>query len=73
WEWCEDNWHGNYIGAPDDGSAWLDNDNDYPIVRGGSWFDYPNDCRSAFRDYDLYRRDSRYNGFRVVCGARRTL
>jgi formylglycine-generating enzyme required for sulfatase activity len=21
WEWCEDNWHENYYGAPDDGSA----------------------------------------------------
>ncbi|MFN9733529.1 MAG: SUMF1/EgtB/PvdO family nonheme iron enzyme, partial [Microcystis sp.] len=24
WEWCEDDWHYSYIGAPDDGSAWLD-------------------------------------------------
>ena len=73
WEWCEDNWHGNYIGAPDDGSAWLDNDNDYLIVRGGSWFDSPSYCRSAFRDY-FNRRDLDFDfGFRVVCGARRTL
>ncbi|MFN9683770.1 MAG: formylglycine-generating enzyme family protein, partial [Cyanobacteriota bacterium] len=23
WEWCLDQWHGNYEGAPEDGSAWL--------------------------------------------------
>lgn len=23
YEWCEDDWHGNYQGAPDDGSAWI--------------------------------------------------
>jgi formylglycine-generating enzyme required for sulfatase activity len=23
-EWCEDDWHDNYEGAPSDGSAWLD-------------------------------------------------
>ena len=23
WEWVEDDWHGNYDGAPTDGSAWL--------------------------------------------------
>ncbi|WP_071879854.1 SUMF1/EgtB/PvdO family nonheme iron enzyme [Microcystis aeruginosa] len=74
WEWCEDNWHDNYIGAPTDGSAWLTNDNDYQIVRGGSWYDYPSFCRSAFRD-DVNRRDGSglSVGFRVVCGAGRTL
>ncbi|MCA2552321.1 MAG: SUMF1/EgtB/PvdO family nonheme iron enzyme, partial [Microcystis sp. M04BS1] len=25
WEWCMDDWHDNYDGAPTDGSAWLDN------------------------------------------------
>jgi formylglycine-generating enzyme required for sulfatase activity len=23
WEWCLDDWHGNYEGAPTDGSAWV--------------------------------------------------
>ncbi len=23
WEWCEDDWHGNYENAPKDGTAWL--------------------------------------------------
>ena len=79
WEWCEDNWHDNYIGAPTDGSAWItnnnDNDYDYRILRGGSWFGNPDGCRSACRS-NHYRRDDDYGdffGFRVVCGAGRTL
>jgi formylglycine-generating enzyme required for sulfatase activity len=74
WEWCEDNWHSTYENAPKDGSAWLTNDDDYQILRGGSWVSYPNRCRSAYRFYDG-RRDGIYygRGFRVVCGAGRTL
>jgi formylglycine-generating enzyme required for sulfatase activity len=76
WEWCEDDWHDSYAGAPDDGTAWIDNDNrsqSEKCLRGGSWYSNPNRCRSAFRSYDS-RRDSSYcYGFRVVCGARRTL
>ncbi|MFM6071877.1 MAG: formylglycine-generating enzyme family protein, partial [Dolichospermum sp.] len=25
WEWCQDDWHNNYEGAPTDGSAWISN------------------------------------------------
>jgi formylglycine-generating enzyme required for sulfatase activity len=75
WEWCADDWHDNYEGAPRDGSAWTKNGNDNcSPLRGGSWFTYPYLCRSAFRN-DSLRRDSisSLNGFRVVCGAGRTL
>ncbi len=75
WEWCEDDWHSSYIGAPTDGSAWLinDNDNDYRIPRGGSWYTYPINCRSAYRDFSPRRDNFNLFGFRVVCGAGRTL
>ncbi|AUB35962.1 Formylglycine-generating enzyme, required for sulfatase activity, containings SUMF1/FGE domain [Nostoc flagelliforme CCNUN1] len=81
-EWCLDDWHSNYEGAPTDGSAWFDdNDNIYQkqgraVLRGGSWFYNPKYCRSASRDYDLRaERDSiSYDiGFRVVCAAGRIL
>jgi formylglycine-generating enzyme required for sulfatase activity len=72
-EWCEDNWHNTYENAPRDGSAWLINDNDYYIVRGGSWFINPSFCRSAYRGNDSRRDNDYYDGFRVVCGAGRTL
>jgi formylglycine-generating enzyme required for sulfatase activity len=75
WEWCEDDWHDNYIGAPTDGSAWINNnDNDYrSLLRGGSWYFYPYSCRSACRYYFSRRGYLVNSGFRVVCGAGRTL
>ncbi|MEA5508344.1 SUMF1/EgtB/PvdO family nonheme iron enzyme [Crocosphaera sp. UHCC 0190] len=71
WEWCADDWHKDYQGAPTDGSAWIDKKKQKgsdSVVRGGSWLDYPNYCRSAIRNY-YSRRDYRDYalGFRVVC------
>ncbi len=74
WEWCADHWHHNYQGAPADGSAWLDdNDNRSRLRRGGSWYDNPRNCRSAYRFGSVADgRDTSF-GFRVVCAAARTL
>ncbi|MEM7769099.1 MAG: formylglycine-generating enzyme family protein [Cyanobacteria bacterium P01_A01_bin.37] len=74
WEWCQDHWHGSYQDAPDDGSAWLtDDEKARRILRGGSWYNNPENCRSAYRgDYDPDYR-SLFIGFRVVCSAPRTL
>ncbi len=68
WEWCADNWHSNYKGAPTDGSAWTKGGNtEYPIRRGGSWISVPANVRSSRRNYCFQRalRDD-YCGFRVV-------
>ena len=67
-EWCQDNWHETYKGAPTDGSAWLSFDeNTERILKGGSWSYQPADCRSSNRGrfapfywYDII-------GFRVAC------
>ncbi|MEO0989272.1 MAG: SUMF1/EgtB/PvdO family nonheme iron enzyme, partial [Cyanobacteria bacterium J06639_14] len=70
-EWCLDQWHDNYEGAPKDGSAWVtDNDKANRIYRGGSWYNVPWNCRSASRDY-LSFPGFRGNdvGFRVMCRA----
>jgi formylglycine-generating enzyme required for sulfatase activity len=73
-EWCQDHWHDNYEGAPTDGTAWLnDAEEDARVIRGGSWYYYPRYCRSAFRYLNNPRGTSQYLGFRVVCGAPRTL
>ncbi len=50
-EWCADHYHGWYVDAPSDGSAWLDSkDGDAErVTRGGSWnFDASN-VRAASR------------------------
>ncbi len=75
WEWCADTRHNNYYGAPTDGSAWIENDNDNRSpLRGGSWSFNPDYCRSAFRvNYNRRDYSNLYDGFRVVCGAGRTL
>jgi len=50
WEWCADDWHDNYEGAPVDGSAWVDaGRGSLRVYRGGSWFDDSRNCRSADR------------------------
>jgi formylglycine-generating enzyme required for sulfatase activity len=70
-EWCEDNWHENYEGAPSDGSAWLSGgDSTRRVLRGGSWGGDSYGCRSALRDRDRpdFRRN--YIGLRLVVGAR---
>ena len=49
-EWCEDDWHDVYQGAPADGSAWIDSPrNSYRMFRGGGWDYDPSGCRVAFR------------------------
>ena len=77
WEWCEDHWHDSYKGAPEDGSAWIDpeaGENDEKrVLRGGSWFGNPRNCRSVTRNYDDAGRRDYLCGFRVVCSASRTL
>jgi formylglycine-generating enzyme required for sulfatase activity len=53
WEWCEDDWHANYVGAPADGSAWKGGDASHRVVRGGSWYNTPDDLRSARRERSI--------------------
>jgi formylglycine-generating enzyme required for sulfatase activity len=79
-EWCSDNWHPNPTGEgwPSDGTPWEVEDQllkakgseqaDWVILRGGSWYNEAEDCRSARRD--SYRKASiaSSDGFRpVVC------
>jgi formylglycine-generating enzyme required for sulfatase activity len=73
YEWCEDEWHENYINAPTDGSAWSDGSNCYATLRGGSWVYYPRSCRSAYRYNGSRVNHSGIIGFRVVCVVGRIL
>jgi formylglycine-generating enzyme required for sulfatase activity len=70
WEWCQDQWHTSYNGAPQDGSAWVDqnvNNDKQRLLRGGSWGLSPRFCRSAHRYHFRPVNASSLVGFRVVC------
>ena len=73
WEWCQDTYHENYNGAPNDGSIWgsLD-DKKAKLLRGGSWGNNQSFCRSACRD--RHDPDDQFNGVgcRVVAVLART-
>jgi formylglycine-generating enzyme required for sulfatase activity len=71
WEWCQDYWHENYNEAPTDGSAWLSGgEQQYRVIRGGSWGRYGVVLRSAYRDGGIPTDGSNYTGFRVVAVSR---
>ena len=69
WEWCQDDWPGNYESAPTDGSAWFSGTSSNKVLRSCSWDNDPGSCRSAYRN-DI-TRDDRFDliGVRVVCVA----
>jgi formylglycine-generating enzyme required for sulfatase activity len=68
WEWCLDSWHDSYEGAPADGTAWVSGgDQDRRLLRGGSWFNFPRYCRSAYRTHFQPVYASIDVGFRVCC------
>jgi formylglycine-generating enzyme required for sulfatase activity len=75
WEWCLDDWHESYEGAPVDGSAWVDGaegqsskrEGGRRLLRGGSWGGNPRGCRSACRGRGEPDGAINFIGFRVVC------
>jgi formylglycine-generating enzyme required for sulfatase activity len=74
WEWCQDEWHDSYRGAPADGSAWQDTVNEKSkttlrVVRGGSWDSLPINCRVSSR---LGDRDSIHYNY-LACRLSRCL
>lgn len=72
WEWCQDVDHESYKGAPTDGSVWVERgDQEFKIIRGGSWYDDPRGCRSAYRYWHFLGYVSNGLGFRVCCSAPR--
>jgi formylglycine-generating enzyme required for sulfatase activity len=66
WEWCEDNWHPDYRGAPGDGAAWDGGDASMRILRGGAWNYGPSALRTADRNWYPLSGRTFFIGFRVV-------
>ena len=52
-EWVEDCWHGNYEGAPADGSPWVSGECSKRVIRGGSFYYVSAVVQSAFRYWAL--------------------
>ncbi len=75
-EWCQDHWHSNYRGAPNDGSAWEGRDaGANRVLRGGSWFHVASLVRAAVRiarHPDFRRSDIGFRCARVRSGAEPT-
>ncbi len=67
WQWVEDAWHANHVGASSDATVARLGDRDTArVLRGGSWNDNPQNLRSANRNRN--RPDDRGIdiGFRVA-------
>ncbi|MCG8464121.1 MAG: SUMF1/EgtB/PvdO family nonheme iron enzyme [Xanthomonadales bacterium] len=72
WEWVQDCWHDSYEGAPGDGSAWLEENDEgcgIRILRGGSWFFSQDYARSTNRFRSLSILSNNITGFRVLCSS----
>ena len=70
WQWTADCWHPSYVGAPSDGSAWVEAGCTKHVLRGGAWNNVPIFIRSAARNgaaYDATDFDySSLSGFRLA-------
>jgi formylglycine-generating enzyme required for sulfatase activity len=67
WEWVEDCFHSNFVGAPNDGKPWTTNcARNLHIARGGSWFDIPVNLQSVYRVWREPSSSSNTHGFRVA-------
>jgi formylglycine-generating enzyme required for sulfatase activity len=68
WEWVEDVWHGNYNDAPSDGRALniSGGDQSQRVLRGGSWFDFPDYLRSAYRSRNSPGNGYSFTGLRIA-------
>jgi formylglycine-generating enzyme required for sulfatase activity len=66
-EWCEDNWHDNYIGVPSDGSPWIDFPRDSTrVLRGGTWLGSSANARCADRASADTSTKNTFSGFRCA-------
>lgn len=66
WEWVQDDYQGNYINVPTDGSPVLLNKTSPKVLRGGSWNDTSNNMSSSSRDYTSPNKQNPSTGFRLV-------
>ena len=68
WEWCLDDWHNNYEGAPCDGSCWGESKGITRVFRGGGWSSLAEYCQLKNRYYLAPGFVYNFLGLRVVLG-----
>jgi formylglycine-generating enzyme required for sulfatase activity len=67
WEWSEDDWHSDFKGAPNDGSAWIDEPRStFRVLRGGSWYHDAESCQTSIRGSHGPVLRFSYVGFRLA-------
>jgi len=66
WEWCLDEYHPNYKGAPTDSSVWQTKAGTPRVLRGGAWDYYAWKCRSAVRCGYTPGKGYTFHGLRLV-------
>ena len=68
YEWCEDDYHNRFSGAPTDGSAWIDypKRREYRVLRGGRCRAHARDCRISLRSRRLPNDRHDLISFRLV-------
>ena len=65
-EWVEDCWNKNFIGAPQSPIPWVGESCRYRVIKGGSWYYYSRMARSANRQKNLSQVKSYWLSFRLV-------
>jgi formylglycine-generating enzyme required for sulfatase activity len=67
YEWCQDNFHFSYTGAPVDGSPWLTDSIGWKSIRG-AWRDYPEPRK--YTSFFRARHENYYDFRHDCCGMR---
>jgi formylglycine-generating enzyme required for sulfatase activity len=67
WEWCSDDAHDDYMGAPGDGTSWsADKESNQGVLRGGSWKDSADQLTCSVRRFVPKELKDDAVGFRCV-------
>ena len=66
YEWVEDCWNDNYVGAPTNGTAWSGGDCTRHPARGGSWISIQWNVRAGGRGWIVSNYRGVSTGFRVA-------
>jgi formylglycine-generating enzyme required for sulfatase activity len=66
WEWVQDDYHKNYVNAPNNAVAWKSKNSNFRVIRGGASGLLPNQYRSAVRTGEKPGSSYCNLGFRLV-------